>query len=106
MKVRDGFVSNSSSTCWVLDIRQDGVKELVDKCKHVAGPGYLDRCTALAQGKGVKWYAKDWIEAVSDYGDDYRGLGHWILEWAEKIGHWQQWNTIKEYYEDKKRFCI
>ena len=31
MKVRDGFVSNSSSTCWVLDIRQDGVKELVDK---------------------------------------------------------------------------
>lgn len=89
MKVRAGFVSNSSSTAFILDLRTPGVAELVAqaKCEGVRRPQSLDRWTALAVGKEAMRYSRDWTE---DWGYIYYGLhqhlGHFIKGWALKIG--------------------
>jgi len=89
MLIRDGFVSNSSSTAFILDLREDAVKELV-KRSTVKEPCSLGRQTALAIGKRAVYYAQDWIEATEEWHkdgyDDERDLGPWILKWAERLG--------------------
>ena len=83
MKIRDGFVSNSSSTAFILDMRDKGVKELVRRNGHVSSPVSVNRCTALAVGEDAVFYGHEWVGEV-DWDDN--GLGHWILEWALELG--------------------
>ena len=83
MKMRLGFVSNSSSTAFILDMRDDGVGELVELNKDAPYPRGLDRRTALAVGRTAVFYGQEWVE-FCDWDDN--GLGHWILEWALELG--------------------
>ena len=87
MKTRNGFVSNSSSSSFILDLRKEGVRELVDKI-IAREPTGLDRCTAKAIGRDAVEYAKEWIEVIGELVNDNSsyGIGHWILEWANKLG--------------------
>jgi hypothetical protein len=88
MKVRAGFVSNSSSTAFILDLRDDKVRESVEGC-GAGHPEGLNRCTALATGSNVVHYAQDWIAEMEAWGSDVgpNSLGRWIMEWANKLGH-------------------
>lgn len=86
MKIRDGFVSNSSSTAFILDLRSPGVKEFVEANRDVQKPRGLGRQTSLAVGEFAIEYARDWIVGTSEWKGFAGGLGHWILEWAGKLG--------------------
>ena len=81
MKVRLGFVSNSSSSCFILDYSKDKVKELVSKCL-ARRPEHTDRCTAIAIGEEARKYAKKMINW--EYGSEE--LGNWILDWIKELG--------------------
>jgi hypothetical protein len=75
MKSRDGFVSNSSATCFVLDLAKPGVREFYDRCRETGIPTWPSgRCTALLTGSGidslleeVTWYSKGEIQNVEPY---------------------------------------
>jgi len=84
MKIRTGFVSNSSSSSFILDIRDKGVLELVNKMT-TKKPCDVNRLTAVAKGKDAVEYAKQWNK---DTGEHYLKptYGDWILEWSEKLG--------------------
>ena len=84
MKRRNGFVSNSSSCCFILDLSKEGAKEIVDKVV-AREPCGLDRCTAKAIGKNAVSFAREWNIEMGDWGSHF-SLGDWILEYAEKIG--------------------
>ena len=92
-KIRLGFVSNSSSSSFILDIRQDGVQKLVNDFHSLDLAEGLSRCTAMAVGESAVWYAKEWNKSIRGYdkpGEEDSaagGLGNWILEWAEKLGN-------------------
>ena len=88
MKVRNGFVANSSSSCFILDIREPKVAEWVNKYqKHFERSAQgLDRRTALETGIKVYGYANDWIAMTADWYEPNTGLGAWILDWYEKLG--------------------
>jgi len=81
MKIRTGFISNSSSSSFILDIRDKGVKELVNKM-ITKNPYNVNRLTAVAKGKDAVEYAKQWDKIM---GEGYT-FGDWIREWAEKLG--------------------
>lgn len=83
MKVRTGFVSNSSSSSFILDLRQEGVKELLTKVKAKL-PHDLNRLTAMAIGEDATQYAIKWIAETGDITEG--SYGNWILEWAKKLG--------------------
>ena len=83
MKIRHGFISNSSSSAFILDLREPAVQEYVKCNSSVALPQELDRRTALAVGEKAVRYAQDWISDMGDYGP---GLGQWILEHTQKLG--------------------
>lgn len=85
MKIRSGFVSNSSSTAFILDLRDEGIEDMVKQSNVPEAMG-LGRYTAIAVGKRAVYYAQDWIAATRDWYEDGGGLGHWILGWAEKLG--------------------
>jgi len=87
MKIRAGFVSNSSSTAFILDLRDEGVKEMVEQ-SSVGAPYSLNRRTALAVGDDAVHYANEWIADTEEwYKDGVRdGLGHWIMEWVVELG--------------------
>jgi len=86
MKIRTGLVSNSSSSSFVLDIRDEQVKKLVSLCQ--AGPPYgLSRSTAIAVGKKATSYARHWIEKTEDwYGPEVYTIARMILKWAKELG--------------------
>ncbi len=92
MKVRIGFVSNSSSQCFILDMRKPGVDKVLAECikLHVGSVHDVDRCTGMAVGRRAVDYAQEWNSEVMSwrtnkepYPDD---LGPWILRWAETLG--------------------
>jgi len=85
MKMRVGFVSNSSSTAFILDLRDEGVKEMVEQSSVQLARG-LGRYTAMAAGKAAVYYAEDWISATRDWYDEGEGLGPWIMYWADRLG--------------------
>jgi len=86
MKIRAGFVSNSSSTAFILDLRAEGVKEMVEQSSAPRAHG-LGRGTAMAVGKAAVFYAEDWIEDTADWYEEGEGLGPWIMKWANELGH-------------------
>lgn len=77
MKIRNGFVSNSSSQCFILDYRKDSVKELLTHLSANLPRG--DRCTAIAIGGEAVDYANSYDMCSS-------ALSDWILRWAEQLG--------------------
>ena len=82
MKSRQGFVSNSSSTAFILDARNKTVSRwLMANYNCVPSPKGAGRMTCIAMGKEAVDYAKSLYDPV--WGNE---LGDWILEWAEKIG--------------------
>lgn len=58
MKIRNGFISNSSSTAFILDARIDGTQEYLKCAKHLFG--YIDcgRGSTLCLAEGVRNYAR------------------------------------------------
>lgn len=82
MKKRNGFVSNSSSCCFILDLNRNGVKELVDKIV-AQEPCGLGRSTAKAVGEDAVQFANEWNSESEDWS---YCLGNWILEWSDKLG--------------------
>ncbi len=83
MKIRTGFVSNSSSECFILDRRNPQVKKLV---AHIRAdyPDELGRGTAMAVGEDAVRFAHEHQEAC---GKEYStGLGEFILKFAEELG--------------------
>jgi len=85
MKLRQGFVSNSSSTAFILDLRDERVKRAVEGSTVSLAQG-LGRGSAIAVGKDAVRYAEEWVESTKKWYKDGGGLGHWILEWAEQLG--------------------
>lgn len=77
MKIRNGFVSNSSSQCFILDYRKDSVKELLTHLSANLPRG--DRCTAIAIGGEAVDYANSYDMCSS-------ALSDWILRWAKQLG--------------------
>ena len=95
MKIRAGFVSNSSSTAFILDLRNEQVKKIV-YCEDISLSYYgLGRYTCAYLGDSAvnfaRHYIMDWHEEDGDCArydpenDDC--LGCWILKWAEELGH-------------------
>lgn len=86
MKFRCGFVSNSSSTCFILNLKDPGVGELVKRIKEggISPPYGLGRGTAMAIGDDAFQYAWDWsLDVDGDWGPD---LGEWIRDYVGEVG--------------------
>ena len=96
MKIRNGFVSNSSSSSYILDLRKPGVQEIVNSVisQGIQLPQSVDRCSAIAIGEDVMYYAKEWIEELGEYGyedknedkNDPDNYGNWIIKCCEELG--------------------
>ena len=87
MKIRNGLVSNSSSSCFILDLRNPRVQKLVNECVAPL-PESLNRRTAMAVGKAAVNYAKQvvsWYES-DEWTKDCYSIGHMILKHAQEIG--------------------
>jgi hypothetical protein len=83
MKIRSGFVSNSSSTAFILDCRDDSAKKLLSQMNS-RSLDVLSRNTGVEWGKSAVTLANAHAEDV--YSDDIPYFTEWILEWAEKLG--------------------
>lgn len=84
MKVRNGFISNSSSSCFILDLKNPGTQKLVIDFSKLELADGLGRSTAIAVGDLAVDFAKRWIKDLGDY--EYSGIGQWILSYAEILG--------------------
>jgi len=76
MKIRNGFVANSSSSCFILDKRITGVEEMLKHCK-AALPEDYSRSTAMAIGQ-------DAVNYLSRFKDSYI-LSYWNKDHVENI---------------------
>lgn len=103
MKRRKGFVSNSSSSSFILDLRDEGVKEILKEVIALEACG-LGRCSAQAVGKEAVEYANEWLKDMGEgrYDNEY-GLGGWILDWADNLGE-ENVVFLRESDEDKGLF--
>ncbi len=97
MKYRNGFVSNSSSTAFILDMsNSDTEKWLKDnnnsfnQVHTLADHKGYSRCTAYDCGKTLKDYAEGWLNEMGKY-IDYpwdigNNFGSWILSHIYALG--------------------
>jgi len=87
MKIRDGFISNSSSTCFILDKRNQGVNQIIENIgKNVKSPKNWDRSTAKAFGIDVRKYGSALQVEERSCGSYGQSLGNWIIRWTDKLG--------------------
>ena len=91
MRTRVGFVSNSSSSSFILDSRDPRVKKILEDFRNLDRAEGLSRCTAKAVNEDAVRYAREWNTDIRSYdkpGQDSAegGLGDWILYWAAKLG--------------------
>jgi hypothetical protein len=88
MKTRSGFVSNSSSSSFILDMRNPIVQKYIGNIRGMPPAEGLGRGTASAVGEDAVKYANEWIEDTKRWykADEPHNLGTWILKWAEKLG--------------------
>lgn len=87
MKIRMGFVSNSSSSCFILDARKPATKDILKKIKKIHADYSLCRSTAKMVGKDAIRYANTWKKDIEGlYTETFKGPGDFILEVAEEIG--------------------
>jgi len=82
VKSRNGFVSNSSSTAFILDKRLPSIAKWVQESgRFIPRPQGAGRMTCLAVGQDAIDYAK------SLYDPDWENrLGDWIILWGREIG--------------------
>jgi hypothetical protein len=95
MKSREGFVSNSSSTCYILDLCDKETETIVRKLQK---SGILDlsaptaasfsRCTCYGVGKAVREFA---IEQEKDFAELYESdeedsFSKWLYNAMEQLG--------------------
>jgi len=82
MKTRDGFVSNSSSTCFIFDLREPKVKEFVElnRKKGIDSPD-IGRGTAISVGYDVAEY----IDELEDLRFGYE-LIEILYKWIYNLG--------------------
>lgn len=86
MKIRSGLVSNSSSSCFILNKSHPLVEEWLKSTEYVELPEDLNRATALAIGRDAKEYAERWLELAEWERDDPSALGNWIMTWYHHLG--------------------
>jgi len=82
MKIRNGFVSNSSSSSFILDKRKLTNSTIASIRKLNPADG-LGRSTAFAEGRDAVGFANEWNTECGEYGG---GLGQWILDEAKRLG--------------------
>ena len=83
MKIRSGFVSNSSSTSFVLDMRdKDVARWVTGNYNCIPTPKGLGRMTCVAVGQE----AVDYARLLNSDPEWPIPLGNWILEWADVLG--------------------
>ena len=94
MKIRLGNIANSSSTCFMLDLRTSGVQHIVDEVigAFIHAPRGLNRCSAIATagdfpgGVSLRDYIKEYSAEIIGYeeilGDDFL---NWMQEWEDKL---------------------
>lgn len=80
MKIREGFVSNSSSTAFILDLRKKGVTEFLKKIKTSL---ILAVGISSLRGSAVG-YADDIMAFMEDTSDEYHIK--WLKKWMKKLG--------------------
>jgi len=87
MKVRSGFVANSSSSCYILDLNDRWTKELLARLEQsgISEAVGLGRGTAWATGDRLIDYMNDLLGCEAKYGW-VDGLGGWIQEWVDELG--------------------
>ena len=89
MKKREGFVSNSSSSAFILDLRKDGAETIEKINKHVPRPypGDMGRGTVFCTRSEVIQFANSYIHSYhQELEEDCQCLGHWVREWISKLG--------------------
>jgi len=86
MKFRRGFVSNSSSSCFILDLNDEWSRELLAKLEEVrvSKASGLGRGTGWMAGEDLRAYVADHVEYEKKYG--FSSIGSWIQGWIDEIG--------------------
>lgn len=83
MKIRNGFVSNSSASSFILDKRTEGVVELLDLIKSREVQDYLIYGRSTAYGENEK--IQEYID-YDEYGGAYSTFVMELLEVISQIG--------------------
>lgn len=82
MKKRNGFVSNSSSTAFIIDRTEDGAEEYIEEVKQSTS-GFLDygRTSCFADVEEIREYARAYLD------DEYNSHAQWLFDCVFDLGN-------------------